>query len=75
MEAIRLMILTFYDKEFKGLQNNASLVVDTATNSFALIKRGVEMDSLNCHAEAFTENIQPVFLVLKDDLGRYNMEH
>lgn len=65
------MILTFYDKEFKGLQNNASLVVDTATNSFALIKRGVEMDSLNCHAEAFTENIQPVFLVLKDDLGRY----
>jgi len=64
------MIITFYDKEFKGLQNNASLVVDTGANSFALTKRGVDMDSLTCYAEAFTESIQPVFLVLKDDFGR-----
>ena len=65
------MIITFYDKNFKGLQNNASLVVDTATNSFALTKRGVEMDGLTCYSEAFTEDIQPVFLVIKDDYGRY----
>ena len=63
------MIVSFYDKNFKGLQNNASLVVDR--DSYELIKRPVEMNDLSCKCEPFTENIQPTFLVVSDDLGRY----
>lgn len=63
------MIVSFYDKNFKGLQNNASLVVDK--DSYKLIKRPVEMNDLTCKCEPFTENIQPTFLVVSDDLGRY----
>ena len=63
------MIISFYDKDFKGLQNNASLVVDK--DSYELIKRPVEMNDLSCKCEPFTENIQPTFLVVSDDLGRY----
>lgn len=61
------MIVSFYDEKFKGLQNNASLVVDK--NSYSLIKRPIEMNSLTCVCEAFTENIQPTFLVIKDNIG------
>lgn len=63
------MIVSFYDKNFKGLQNNASLVVDNA--SYSLVLRGVELDSLSCTCEAFTENIQPTFLIVKNDRGNY----
>ncbi len=63
------MIISFYDNNFKGLQNNASLILDNA--SYSLIKRGVELDSLSCKCEAFTENIQPTFLVVKNDRGNY----
>ncbi len=63
------MIVSFYDREFNGLQNNASLVVDNS--SYTLVKRGVELDSLSCKCEAFTENIQPTFLVIKNDKGNY----
>ncbi len=63
------MILSFYDKNFKGLQNNASLVIDN--NSYSLIKRGVDLDALSCTCEAFTENIQPTFAVVKNDRGNY----
>lgn len=63
------MIVSFYDKNFKGLQNNASLVVDKST--YSLIKRPVEIDELKCNCEAYTENIQPTFLVVKDDVGNY----
>lgn len=61
------MIVSFYDKNFKGLQNNASLVVDK--NSYSLIKRPIEMNSLRCVCEPFTENIQPTFLIIKDNIG------
>lgn len=61
------MIISFYDKNFKGLQNNASLVVDK--DSYSLIKRPIEMNSLTCICEPFTENIQPTFLVVKDNIG------
>lgn len=61
------MIVSFYDKNFKGLQNNASLVVDK--DSYSLIKRPIEMNSLTCICEPFTENIQPTFLVIKDNIG------
>ena len=63
------MIVSFYDKEFKGLQNNASLTVDK--ESYKLVKRPVELNDLSCTCEPFTENIQPTFLVISDDLGRY----
>ena len=61
------MIVSFYDKNFKGLQNNASLVVDK--DSYSLIKRPIEMNSLTCVCEPFTENIQPTFLIVKDNIG------
>lgn len=61
------MIVSFYDKNFKGLQNNASLIVDK--DSYSLIKRPVEMNSLRCICEPFTENIQPTFLIIKDNIG------
>lgn len=63
------MIVSFYDKEFKGLQNNASLTIDKG--SYKLVKRPVELNDLSCICEPFTENIQPTFLVISDDLGRY----
>lgn len=63
------MIISFYDKDFRGLQDNASLVIDN--NSYSLIKRGVDLDELKCTCEPFTENIQPAFLVVKNDRGNY----
>ena len=63
------MIASFYDKDFKGLQNNASLVI--AKDSYSLIKRPVEMNSLSCVCEAFTEDIQPTFLIIQDNKGGY----
>lgn len=63
------MIVSFYDKNFKGLQNNASLVIDK--QSYELIKRPIEFNSLSCKCEAFTEDIQPTFLLIKDDRGGY----
>lgn len=63
------MIASFYDKNFKGLQNNASLVI--SKNSYSLIKRPVEMNTLSCVCEPFTENIQPTFLVIQDNKGGY----
>ena len=63
------MIVSFYSKDFKGLQNNASLVV--AKDSYSLIKRPVEMNTISCVCEAFTEDIQPTFLVIQDNKGGY----
>ena len=63
------MIASFYDKNFKGLQNNASLVI--AKDSYSLIKRPVEMNSLSCVCEPFTEDIQPTFLIIQDNKGSY----
>ena len=63
------MIVSFYSKDFKGLQNNASLVV--AKDSYSLVKRPVEMNTISCVCEAFTEDIQPTFLVIQDNKGSY----
>lgn len=63
------MIISFYNKDFEGLQNNASLVVDR--DSYNLIKRPIETNDFSCVCEAFTEDIQPTFVVVKDDYGRY----
>lgn len=62
------MIAIFLDKNFVGLQNNASLVVDK--NNFTLIKRPIETNTFSCFCEPFTEDIQPTFVIIKDDLGR-----
>lgn len=63
------MIISFYNEKFVGLQNNASLVVDNP--SYSLVRRGVELDELKCTCEAFTEDIQPTFLIVKNDRGKY----
>lgn len=63
------MIVSFYDKNFKGLQQNASLTIDK--DSYSLIKRPTDINSLTCNCEAFTEDIQPTFLIIKDDRGGY----
>lgn len=63
------MIASFYDKDFKGLQNNASLVI--AKDSYSLVKRPVEMNTITCTCEAFTEDIQPTFLIIQDNKGGY----
>ena len=63
------MIVSFYNEQFSGMQNNASLVVDNS--SYSLIRRGVDLDELSCTCEAFTEEIQPTFLVVKNDRGNY----
>ena len=60
------MIISFYDKNFKGLQNNAALVVDSS--SFSLVRRAVDCDDLRCRCEAFTENIQ----LLDEEGNSYN---
>ena len=62
------MIISFYDKDFNALQNNASLLIDR--NDFNLVKRPIELNEFTCSCEAFTENIQPTFIVVKDDIGR-----
>ena len=63
------MIVSFYDKNFKGLHNNASLVVDSS--SYRLLKKPIEINELSCVCEPFTEDIQPTFLIIKDDIGGY----
>lgn len=63
------MIVSFYDKNFKGLQNNSSLTV--ANDSFKLVKRPIEINTLTCKCEAFTEDIQPTYMVIQDNKGKY----
>lgn len=61
------MIINFYDREFRAIKDNSGLVIDK--NSFSLIKRPVEMNDFSCICEAFIEDVQPTFLVVKDDKG------
>lgn len=63
------MIIAFLDKNFKGLQNNASLNIHK--DNYLLVKRPIELDELSCTCEPFTEDIQPTFLVVKDNIGGY----
>lgn len=62
------MILSFYDKDFNGLINNASLIVNK--KGFRIIKRPVELNEFSCICEPITEDIQPTFIVVRDDRGR-----
>lgn len=63
------MIVSFYDENFNSLSNNASLSVETKT--YKLIKRPIELNDLSCVCEAFTEDIQPTFVVIKNNRGQY----
>ena len=63
------MIVSFYDSNFKGTTNNASLRVDS--KSFKLIKRPIELNELSCTCEAFSQDMQPTFLVIGDARDRY----
>ena len=63
------MIVSFLNENFKGLQNNASLNIHK--DNYSLVKRPVELDELTCTCEPFTEDIQPTFLVVKDNIGGY----
>lgn len=61
------MIITFYDKDFNPLQDNASLNV----GEWNLTRRAVDYDDFTAISEPFLEEINPTFVVLKDDFGRY----
>ena len=61
------MIITFYDKDFNALQDNASLNV----GEWNLTKRAIDYDDFTATSEPFLEKINPTFVVFKDDLGRY----
>lgn len=61
------MIISFYDKNFVALQDNASLNV----GKWSLRRKAVDFDDFSATSEAFVENINPTFVILKDDLGRY----
>lgn len=63
------MIISFYDKDFKAIKDNSGLVI--AKDNYSLIKRPVEMNDFTCICEPFIEDIQPTFLVVKDDRGGY----
>lgn len=63
------MIASFYDNNFRKLQNNALLTVDKKT--YRLIKRPVEFNELTCKCQAFTEDIQPTFVIVGDGVGDY----
>lgn len=62
------MILSFYDKDFKAIANNTALVIDK--KNYSLIKRPIELNTFSCVCETFTEDVQPTFLIVKDDIGR-----
>lgn len=61
------MIVIFYDKDFNALQNNASLNV----GKYEIRKKAIDFDDFNCTSEAFVEDVNPCFVVLKTDVGRY----
>lgn len=61
------MIITFYDKDFNPLQDNASLNV----GEWQLVRRAVDFDDFTATCEPFLERINPTFVIMKDDFGRY----
>ena len=62
-----MSFITFYDKDFGALQNNSSLEVGIWT----LRRKANDFDDFNVESEAFIENINPTFVIMKDERGRY----
>lgn len=63
------MIMSFYDRDFVPIKNNASFVIDNA--SYRLTKKPIDLNEFSCVCEPFTEDVQPTFCVVKDNRGRY----
>ena len=63
------MIVTFYNKDFIALQNNSSLNVENT--SWKIIKRAVDFDDFSLTSQAFVEDVNPTFVVMADNFGRY----
>lgn len=61
------MIISFYDKNFIALQDNASLNV----GKWELRRKAVDYDDFSLTSEAFYEDVNPCFVIMKDDYGRY----
>lgn len=61
------MIITFYDKNLVALPDSASLNV----GRWSLKRKAVDFDDFSATSEAFIEDINPTFVILKDDVGRY----
>lgn len=61
------MILTFYDKNFKPISNNTSLNI----SEFSLTRNAVDFDDFTCVSQGFKEDVNPTFVIMKDDRGRY----
>lgn len=60
------MFVTFYDENFNALQDNSSLNVE----SFSLKRKAVDFDDFNFVSQPYFVNINPCFVVLKDDFGK-----
>lgn len=65
------MIISFYDEKFRALKDNSGLVIDNST--YSLVKRPVDMNDFSCKCEAFTEDLQPTFFVVRDNKGSKNL--
>lgn len=63
------MIVAFYDENFRGSLNNASLKGDV--KNYKLIKRPIELNEISCTCLAFTEDMQPTFMIIEDEDGNY----
>lgn len=61
------MIVSFYDRNFIALQNNATLNV----GNWELRKKAIDFDDFSFKSEPFIEDVNPTFVVVKDDFGRY----
>lgn len=61
------MIVNFFDRNFRPLTDNASLSVE----SYTLVKSAVDIDEFTCICEPHDININPFFVTLEDDKGRY----
>lgn len=59
------MFVTFYDKDFNALQDNSSLNVA----DFSIKRKAVDFDDFNFTSEPYLLNVNPCFVVLKDDYG------
>jgi hypothetical protein len=59
------MFVTFYDENFNALQDNSSLNVA----DFSIKRKAVDFDDFNFTSEPYLLNVNPCFVVLKDDYG------
>lgn len=61
------MIVNFFDRNFRPLTDNASLSVE----NYTLVKSAVDIDEFTCVCEPHDIDINPFFVTLEDDKGRY----